>query len=93
MKVLISPEAIWRNLKSDGEGTASHRSSRFKSQGVPGSGELKGGAKAICPQHRKVRGAPSETAVNHFLETRSQCDLIVGRAKPTFRLVEARNQC
>ena len=45
------------------------------------------------PQPRKRRGASSETATNHFLETRSQCDLYVGRAKPTFRLVEARNHC
>ena len=40
-----------------------------------------------------MRGTWLETAINHFVETRSQCDLDVGRAKPIFRLVEARNWC
>lgn len=89
---MIVPKARQGNLLSDGNGTVSHLSSRIKSQGVHGSGEPKGEAKAIA-RSAQAQGAWYESATNRSLETRSQCELHVSRAKPIFRLVEVRNRC
>ncbi len=45
------------------------------------------------PRSPQGSGGPYESAVSHLVQTRSQCDLDAVRAKPSFRMVEARNRC